>query len=268
MSTPVLAVFGDTHFGSSVALAPAEFRLADGGCYMASPFQRDLLRFWTEYWDFVDTVRGGAPYILIHNGDLVDGIHHRSTQHVDANLAFQQKMAEMVLGPRVRAAQAYYQIAGTAAHVGEGASHEETVARALGAVPDSNGRHARQHLYVKFGEERISFAHHIGTTTSAAYKSSPLMRLMAAAYADAGENGVTPPTLWVRSHCHDYTEVRRSKGTVITVPAWQGKSDWLWSKDTVSWPPFGGLVIKQGEGGRAWVRTFLRHVDREEPITL
>lgn len=268
MSTPVLAVFGDTHFGSSVALAPAEFVTADGQQVRASKFQQDLLTMWNAYWDFVDEVRGRSPYVVIHGGDLVDNVHHGSTQHVDANLSIQQRIAELMLGPRVRKAQAYYQIAGTAAHVGQGSSLEETVARNLGAVPDANGRCARQHLYLRYGQERISFAHHIGTTTSAAYKSSPLMRLMAASYAACGEHGTKPPTLWIRGHCHDYTEVKRPKGKVVTCPSWQGKSDWMWSKDTASATPFGGLVIKEGTGGEAWVRPFIRYMLEEEPVSL
>jgi hypothetical protein len=265
---PALVVIGDTHFGSSVGLCPPTVRTGDGQTVVYSPFQRELWGYWREFWHaFVPKALEGKPYVLVHNGDLVDGNHHRTTQLVDGNVSIQQRIAEEVMAPLVANAVRYYQIAGTEAHSGSGGCLEETVAKHLGSVPDSTGRFARQELWVKMGGKVAHFAHHIATSSATAYKSSPLMRLMAQAFADAGEWGLRPPDLMVRSHCHDYTKVQRSNHTVVTCPSWQGKSGWLWSKETITNPVFGGLVITEGDWDlRVW--QFVRRAKRAEEVTL
>lgn len=265
---PALVVIGDTHFGSSVGLCPPRVKTADGQTVVYSAAQDELWRHWLEFWrKFVPRALDGRPYVLVHNGDLVDGNHHRTTQLTDANVAIQQRIAEQVMAPLVAGSVGYYQIAGTEAHTGNGSCLEESVAKHLGAVPDASGRYARQELWIEMGGKVVHFAHHIATSSATAYKSSPLMRLMAQAFADAGEWGLRPPDVCVRSHCHDYTKVQRSNHTVVTCPSWQGKSGWLWSKETITNPVFGGLVISEGDWDlRVW--QFVRRAKRAGAVTL
>lgn len=252
-----IVVIGDTHCGSQAALMPPGFALADGQEVKQSRRQKELWGWWLEFWEFVARVTNGEPYILVHNGDQIDGAHHGCVQLVTNNVGQQRKMAEQLLKPQVAKAAAFYAIAGTAAHAGQSNSDEETVAEHLGSVPDADGRFCRQDLWIEMGKDLIQFAHHIGTTSSQAYKSSPAMRLMASMYGAAGEWGFRPPTIMIRSHAHDYVEVKRPNCRVIVCPAWQLKSDWAWGKDTASLPIIGGLVIKQGEEG-VHVREFIR----------
>lgn len=252
-----VVVIGDTHCGSLAAIMPKHFRLANGAMQEQSLEQEMLWNWWLEFWSFVRRVTNGEPYVLIHNGDIIDGAHHSCVQLVTNNISYQRKMAIQLLKPQVEKAVAFYSIAGTAAHAGQSNADEESVAEQLGSVPDEKGRFCRQDLWIEMGKDLVQFAHHIGTTSSQAYKSSPAMRLMASMYGAAGEWGFKPPTIMIRSHAHDYVEVKRPNCRVIVCPAWQLKSDWMWGKDTASLPIIGGLVIKQGEEG-IHIREFIR----------
>jgi len=247
-----IVVVGDTHFGSLVALAPPVIDCADGQQLIASNLQKLIWSYWCNFWNWTEDVLGGDPFILVHNGDMCDGRHHRCLQLADGGkLNTQQAIAEEVMTPHVKRAQAYYQISGTPAHAGESSEVEESVAKHLGAVKDTEGkRWTRQTLWVqtKTGEV-IQFAHHIATSSAHAYKSSPAMRLMAQAFADAGERGLKPPNIMVRSHVHDYIEVKRQNCRVVVCPCWQAKTGFIWKKDTITEPVIGGLIIRQGEYG-------------------
>jgi len=236
---------------------PPGFKLQDGQSVVMSRRQIELWSWWIEFWKFVDRVTEGEPFALIHNGDIIDGAHHGCVQLVTNNVGSQRHMAEMLLEPAVKKAAVFYSIAGTAAHAGQSNSDEESIAKHLGAVPDRDGRYARQDLWIELGNDLIQFAHHIGTTGSQAYKSSPAMRLMASMYGAAGEWNFRPPTIMIRSHAHDYVEVKRPNCRVVVCPAWQLKSDWMHGKDTSSLPVIGGLVIKSGEEG-THIREFIR----------
>lgn len=264
-----IVVIGDTHCGSTAAIMPENFKLGDGQPVGHSTIQRWLWEQWIEFWKFVDRVTDGKPYALVHNGDQIDGRHHKCTQLVSSNLNDQRRMFVELMKPKVEKAAAFYCIAGTAAHGGQSSEDEETCARELRAAVVDNEEHRfiRQDLWVELGKELIQFAHHIGTTSSQAYKSSPAMRLMAAMYGAAGEHGFRPPSIMVRSHAHDYIEVKRANCRVVVCPAWQVKTDWLWGKDTASLPIIGGLVIKEGQEG-IHIREFARTPQPSCPVKL
>jgi len=256
-SIRALVVIGDTHCGSSAAIMPPGSLLRDGQAVKLSPEQKMLWGWWNAFWLFVARITKGQPYALVMNGDIVDGAHHNCVQLVTNNVSQQRKIAVDLLRPQVKKAAKFYCTCGTAAHAGQSSADEEAVAEILGAEKDHKGNYVRQDLWIKMGKDLIQIAHHIGTTSSQAYKSSPAMRLMASMYGAAGEWGFRPPTIMVRSHAHDYVVVKRPNCQVVVCPAWQLKSDWMWGKDTASLPIIGGLVIMQGEEG-IFIREFLR----------
>jgi hypothetical protein len=245
-----LIVISDTHTCSSVGLMPPGFRLDDGQWVTQSPKQKWIWSKWGEFWDWAYTLLGNQDFALVHNGDQVDGRHHFTTQLISGNLAIQQKMAIAVMEPHVKKARRTFFIRGTESHVGQSAEVEEMVGRALNVEQEyEDGPYTRWDLLIELGEERIHFAHHIATTSSQAYKSSPLMRIMAAAFGSAGEHRRRPPSILVRGHCHDYTEVKRANCRVVTCPSWQLKTGFVWKFDTVGIPIIGGLVIRLGKEG-------------------
>jgi hypothetical protein len=252
-----IVVLGDTHCGSLAAILPPDFTNKEGGGYKLSPAQNMLWRWWRQFWEFTEEVIQGRPFIIVHNGDQIDGAHHNCVQLMTNNVQTQRDMFMHLMRPHVQKSEGFYCIAGTAAHAGQSNQDEESCAKELGAIPDSNGTHCRQDLWIEIGKDLVQFAHHIGTTSSQSYKSSPAMRLMASMYGAAGEWGFRPPTVMIRSHAHDYVEVKRPNCRVVVCPAWQLKSDWMWGKDTAGLPIIGGLVIRQGEYG-LHIREFIK----------
>src|SRR6266404_6231529 len=107
-----IVVISDTHFGSTVALSQIH-QLDDGGYFRPSKLQAKLYRHWIAYWEWVYKHVGKDPFILVHVGDVVDGVHHRTTALSSHNLTTQGRLAVDMLMPHVSRAAQYYQIRGT-----------------------------------------------------------------------------------------------------------------------------------------------------------
>jgi hypothetical protein len=248
-----LVVISDTHCASDVALSHGH-RLDAGGWYKPSPLQRKLWRLWENFWDWTYDHLGGEPFVLVHNGDVIDGNHHGITALSTSNLTTQIMIAQDALEPHVSRARAsggaYYQIRGTEAHVGASAREEEVLACLLGAERDpETGTFSRWELYMKFCGELIHFAHHIGTTSSTAYESSAPMREVVAAFVESGQWGMRPPSLIVRSHRHRFIKVEPPNCCIVVTPAWQAKTPLVYRIDRMRGPMFGGILIRGGEEG-------------------
>jgi len=261
-----LIVISDTHCGCRVGLiAPEPVRIDGGGQYVPSDFQRKMWAWWKIFWDqWVPEVTRGEPYNIVHNGDAIDGVHHRSTTQVSQNLEDQIRMAERVLAPQVERCRkkggTYYHIRGTEAHVGQSGEHEERLARNLGAKPNGEDQYARFDLWHRVGapSKRVAaplvhLLHHVGTTSSAAHESSAVNAELSAMFNEAARWRRDPPDYVVRSHRHRFLAVdlssARGYAAAIVTPAWQGKTPFTWRVPgaRISEPQVGGILIRQGD---------------------
>lgn len=260
-------MISDTHAGSSVALSPRH-RLDDGGYYDPSPIQKKIFKLWLNFWDWTYDRLGKEPFIIVHNGDLIDGQHHHTTALTTGNLTIQQRVAMEIMEPHIARSEGYYQIRGTEAHAGKSASEEEMAAQVLGAIPDKEtGQSARWEMWIEFGSELIHFAHHIGTTTSAAYESSALNREIVAAFVEAGQFNQRPPSIIVRSHRHRFIAIEPVMGRGIITPGWQAKTPFVFRIDRMRAPMFGGIIIKKGTEG-VHIRKKIYTLDRGESVVI
>lgn len=271
-----LIVVSDTHCGCRLGLCPpAPITLDDGGSYTASAFQQKMWGLWREFWDtWVPEVTKGEPFDLVHNGDVVDGVHHNSTTQISHNIGDQINIAELALRPEVERCLAsggtYYHIRGTEAHVGQQGVHEERLAKLLGAKPNALGQHARWDLWKRVGGATgplVHLLHHIGTTSSAAHESSAVNAELTAEYVEAARWNREPPDFVVRSHRHRSiaVDLNSAKGyaAAIVTPAWQGKTPYVFKIPgaRLSEPQIGGILIRQGDEEyyyRRWVKSFDR----------
>lgn len=220
-----------------------------------------MWKLWEEFWgEWVPLVTNGEPYNVVHNGDALEGVHHRATTQISHNMEDQQRIAELVLRPCVERCKAlggtYYHIAGTEAHVGQTAEYEERLARTLGAAQDSEGRYATWDLFHQVGTERgplVNFLHHIGTTGSAAHEASAVNAELTATFNEAARWDRRRPDFVVRSHRHRFIavdiETGSGHGAAIVTPGWQGKTPFAFKIPgaRVSEPQFGGVLIRQGD---------------------
>jgi len=253
--------------------------LDDGGKYLASEFQLGLWAYWREFWDvWVPEVTRGEPYDLIHNGDVVDGVHHGSTTQISHNMEDQLTLAEIVLRPEIEKCVAmggkYYHVRGTEAHVGKSGIYEEQLAKRLGAIPNRHGQYARNDIWKRVGGKEgplVHLLHHVGTTSSAAHEASAVNAEMTAEYVEAARWGREPPDYIVRSHRHRSigVELNSAKGyaAAIVTPAWQGKTPFTWKIPgaRTSEPQLGGIMIRLGDEEH-YYRRRVWSMDRSEEV--
>ncbi len=256
-------VVSDTHCGCRLALYNPDvpIRLDDGGFYRPSEFQVQMWALWRQFWDeWVPTATKDEPYDIVHNGDVIEGVHHNSTTQISHNINDQKRIAIAALKPEIERCRKkggrYFHIRGTAAHVGQSSIFEDEVAEALGAIPNAQGQFARYDLWKRVGGPDgplVHLLHHIGTTSSAAHEASAVNAELAAEFVEAGRWGRKPPDYVVRSHRHRSIAVDLDTGrgyaAAIVTPAWQGKTPFAWKipGGRISEPQFGGIMIRRGD---------------------
>ena len=255
-----VVVISDTHAGCRLALCPPDgVKVDDGGYYFPEGAQKKLWGHWEEFWnDWVPKVTEGEPFHVVHNGDAVEGIHHRSTTQISHNTYDQRKIGYRVLAPIAEKARAsggnYYHVRGTEAHVGSSACDEEALAEQLQAVPNEQGQYARWDLWMNLGDSLIQFLHHIGTISSMAYEGTALSKEVTEVMADCARWGTAPPDMICRGHRHRCYKVEyptsRGRGIAIVGPGWQMKTPFAYkiAGARVSQPQFGGYVIRKKHG--------------------
>ena len=81
-----IVVISDTHLGCQLAVCK-KIRLDGGGHYNPSRLQKTLYAWWNIFWnEWVPEATKGEDFILVHNGDIIDGIHHKSTTQISHNI--------------------------------------------------------------------------------------------------------------------------------------------------------------------------------------
>lgn len=236
-------------------------QLDDGGFYHPSALQNKLHKLWIGFWEWAYKEVGKEPFVIVHCGDITDGVHHRTTQLSSGNLSVQAKLSVDMLAPHVESSSGYYQIRGTEAHVGASAQEEEQIAKELGAVPEAEtGNYSRWELWLKMGKNHlVHFAHHLGHTSSSAYESSALMREVVAAFTESGQWGFRAPGVVVRGHTHRYLKIEGPGDWIgIKMPAWQAKTSFVYRIDRMRGPMFGGILLRDTDAGiveKKWIRT-------------
>lgn len=249
-----IIVVSDTHGGCRLGLCrPGGVKLDGGGKYHVSGVQAKLWGHWTEFCDrWVPMVTKREPFILVHNGDALEGNHHGATTQISHNLADQADIAYDSLRRLVDKAAVYYHVAGTEIHVGASAAEESRLSQRLGSKPDSEGSHVRWDLWIDLHGHLCHFAHHIGTTGSSSYEATAVGKEMVENYVESGRWGHRAAQVVVRSHRHRFYEARHygERGLQISVvtPAWQLKTPFVHrTAGRMSEPQIGGILIRVGD---------------------
>ena len=272
-----IIVISDTHAGCQLALCPPIVKLDSGGTYERSKIQKKLWNHWEYFWQkWVPEVTKNEPYIIVHNGDAIDGKHHDSVTQITQNLGDQIAIATTILEPVVNAKNCagYYHIRGTEAHVGKSGQQEEGLAKTLKAIPDEIGNHARWELWMKLNGCLIHFSHHIGTTQSANYESTAPYKEYIESLTDAARWGRQAPDVVVRSHRHRAIETRvatrNGYGISLVTPAWQLKTPFSYrvSLGRNSMPQIGGILIRHGNEDSIFTRSWVQDIERPKEVTV
>lgn len=246
MSGTVLAIVSDTHVGSSTALAPLEFSVHNRSDYeaqvtKANKLQKWLYECWTDYWDYVFKLAKKKRLIVVHCGDLVDGVHHGSLQVMNEVEDQAEACLELMM-PIVAKCDGFFGVLGTGpSHAGMDNSTEAALYRQLGAVEFG------QHLTLDIDGILHTFFHH-GRSGYRPWTSSSA-GLAAEVMLDFAQEGLPLPNFIWTGHTHrtDDSGSKFASTRAISLPSWQLKTSFGYkvSAGTIR-SDIGGYLVVDG----------------------
>lgn len=163
----------------------------------------------------------GKDYFdLILNGDLVDGIHHKTVQVMTADVGDQSAVVRQVLGDFHGKANAIHVVLGTECHT---RNDELRIGHFLGASREPITRQqAWNSLDVEFHGTLCNFAHHISTTARPYLEASAHSIALGAMTMSRARTGKRIPTVMGRGHRHRHGVWSDGNLLSLTTGAWQG----------------------------------------------
>ena len=216
-------VISDTHCGSSVALMPPGFVTDNGNEIKPNAIQEWLWQCWVhmiEEW--VPEQTGTDPWALVINGDLVEGIHHHTTEIISSDFGDHLEIARLcydlfnqIPNPPAK----IFITIGTEVHT---RNCETRIGRAIGAQKDiSTGRYAFQRLDLRVNGTHCAFRHHIGTTARPYLEASQLSIHLGVEQLSAAKNDLPIPKVLGCAHRHKHGMFRDSSGMCFVTGPWQ-----------------------------------------------
>ena len=144
-------------------------------------------------------------------------------------------------------------VRGTEVHGGKSDQNTESIARQVGCELDESGNNSVWQLWLEVDGVVFQFAHHIGTTSSAAYETSAPMRELVAGLVESAQWDQRLPDVFVRSHRHRYIPVSIPRSAdrdiqLIITPAWQLRTPHVERIDRMRLPHIGGVVFIVEDG--------------------
>ncbi len=219
--TKLLVILSDLHVGSTVGLWPAGFIAHEGFPIGQNLFQKGLWKHWLVCQAWIAKVTKGQPYDLLINGDLVEGIHHRSLQVMSPDVGDQLQAVIQVLGPVAKKAERMFITKGTECHT---RNDECRIGAALNAVPDpATGNHAWDRLELDYGKGMIFAAsHHTPTTTRPSLEATMHSVQLGVEIHERARSGKPIPKIIARAHRHLHGVWNDGTCISLITGAWQG----------------------------------------------
>lgn len=214
-------VLSDLHIGSTVGLWPPNFTAVEGMPIGQNAYQKLIWENWLACKEWIARVVGTDPFEVIYNGDLVDGIHHKTLQVMSVDVTDQSVATLMTLQGLSDRAVATYLTKGTESHT---RNDEIRLGERLHAVPDPvTGHHAWNRLELELPTGKVVAAtHHIPTTKRTYLEASMLSIELQNEVTERVRNGKRPPDIILRAHRHTHGIYSNGRQMAIVTGAWQG----------------------------------------------
>jgi hypothetical protein len=191
-------------------------------------FQQWLWHCWRRCWeDFVPSVVGDDPFILVVNGDLIEGKHHHCIQIGSANVQDHARAASscLELAAKVKGLCGLFLVMGTECHTG---LSEVSIGQELRAMRDpATNWPAFQELWLEIGGTLCNWRHHIGTTSRPYLESSAFASAMGTERIEADRAGHRVPKVMTRAHRHKHGWFEDGISGLGITGAWQGKTRYV-----------------------------------------
>jgi len=220
---PQVAVFfSDTHVGSTVGIMPHGFVTLNGNHVQPNKLQAWLYECWEDAWfKWLPSYVGDDPYVLVCGGDVIEGIHHGTTEIWSPDLSDQSEAALRLYRPIVERAEKFYMVRGTEVHTGS--SSEIRIGSQLGACPNPDtGLAAWDKLVLDIHGTRLHYLHHVSTTTRTWLEASGPWAAMMNDRSICFDAGQQPPRVCGYGHRHKAIHVRNPGGLAFVTHPWQG----------------------------------------------
>lgn len=208
-------VVSDIHVGSNVALWPPDGELSESGNVVSFGKNYHQAWLWQVWLDTIKTAKeyfGNDPWVLILNGDLVEGDHHRSKEVVAIDESDHMEAAVKCLRPFVEAATKTYVVRGTMCHV---KSFERVIAKELKAT------YAEDSLLLEIHGTLIDAKHHMPTSGRAYLEAGAMSITMGNARLNYARVGHRLPKVFLRGHRHVGGVYTDGTGAFIVTGAYQ-----------------------------------------------
>lgn len=216
-------LLSDLHCGSTKALCPPNFPLADDGYWGQTQKQAWIWDRWCEFGEWATRNLGADPWGMIVNGDLIEGVHHKTKEVIHYDTGVHIAAAAAVLAPFAKRAARVFVTKGTEAHTGH--TSEIAIGAMIGAVPDPNHDndtiHAAEDWQIQAGTHLMSVWHHCSATSREWLESSEYSRFISHEQLQCSRAGHPVPSIFVRAHRHVPGVFQSPSGTAIVTPAWQ-----------------------------------------------
>lgn len=224
LASPRLVVcISDLHAGSTYAIMPPGFYTKEGNLIGLNKVQEWLWNCWEDSWKWFDELAGDDPWILIVNGDAIDGNHHGTKEIWAVDETDHGSAAYHVLKEPALSAHSMYIVDGTESHT---KGHEHSLAYMLKAknanvvMPDTVAG-AWGTLNIEVAGTLCKFDHHISSTSRPYLEASALSIHMGSERVESSRAGHRVPRVFGRAHRHKFGSFDDGHGLMFTTPPWQ-----------------------------------------------
>jgi hypothetical protein len=216
----MVVILSDLHIGSTVGLWPTGFVSNEGNHIGQNKFQEWLWECWCDAMQWSRKIIGKDAFDLVLNGDLVDGIHHKTLQVMTPDPGDQTSAVLQTLNGLGLQWSKLHVIKGTEAH---SRNDEIRIGHALGAT----GTHKPGSTHGTTSTSTCMGAFTTSPTTSARPPAPTLrhrrIRSCLATLTHARARAGKPvPKVMVRAHRHRHGIWQDGNQISIITGAWQG----------------------------------------------
>lgn len=223
MESRLAVIINDIHAGSSLGLVPRGFRTLEGIGIGMNRVQEWLMECWEDGWEWFYALAKKDPWALIANGDMIDGIHHKTTQIFSNNLSDHISAAYNLLKKPALKANAVFLTEGTEIHTTttEHSLAYQLEAKGVNVIRPAKESGAWDSLLVEFAGTLCKFDHHISSTSRPYLEGSALSIHMGAERQEAARSGYRIPKVFGRAHRHRFGYFSDGNGLIFCAPPWQ-----------------------------------------------
>ncbi len=219
-TSKLVLCISDLHVGSTVGLWPKDFVSNEGNPIGQNRFQEWLWECWMDMQVWAQKVIGKDQFDVVVNGDLVDGIHHKTLQVMTPDVGDQTDAVKQVLGFLAESCHKLHIIKGTEVH---SRNDEIRLGKALEATRDTKtGQSAWDTLDLEVNGTLYNFAHHISATVRSYLEASAHSIMLGNMSHSRARTGKPVPKVMVRAHRHRHGIWDDGNQVSCITGAWQG----------------------------------------------